>query len=699
VLASGSIFSRYAEHVIKNNINNAQQASPVAADRAFAMSPVKGDDVTLIPTAKYTYYQYSFENFNPLQSLVFPHIHADKNLVIGANTSAGKTICAEMLMDRVIAAGKKIIYLSPLKSLTQEKYSDWQVRFPSSSVEIMTGDYALSDAQVNKLKSVDIVCMTSEMLDSRTRKFASEKNTWLYDVGLVICDESHIIGVESRGHACETGIMRFTQINPDARVLLLSATMPNVEEFGEWLTVLNGKETDIVYCDWRPVVLKMNYTEYSTQGDYYDNRAAKIAEAVDIVMSKPAEKFLVFVHDKTTGREIIKSLKEEGVLALFHNADLNIKDRLAIESQFRIKNGGLRVLVATSTLAWGVNLPARNVVITGVHRGMNEVDVLDLIQMFGRAGRYGIDTEGFVYMVLPQGSVDRWKAILNNPKPVDSCLKQLEVLAFHVLSEIHTKNIVNEKGVFEWFSRSLAHIQQVSINDTEASHVLQDLINMHMIKKQSMGGVLHISNMGIVSALMYYSPYDIYDWYRNFEQVHNGKHTIDSVLAWAIADVPSNRMSYVPKSLINEVTDRKNMLTRQGIDVSYSDFTSISAIIAAHHCFDGSEPSDGIIKSVMRTLQYDAPRVISTLEMLDSNYARWGMDWKELGVRLSYGVGSEMLDLVRINGVGKARAGKLYSLGYTDSASVAKATVEKLKPAFTIKLAKEIIENAKQLNR
>ena len=336
VLSATNIFIAYAEKALKEKVYT---YSKTAVSRTFNLKPTKGEDVIIIPTSAYTPYQYSFPNFNPVQSLVFPYINVDHNLIVGANTSAGKTICAEILMDGILAQDKKVIYLSPLKSLTQEKYSDWQKRFADKKIEIMTGDYSLSEGQVAKLKGVDIICMTSEMLDSRSRKFESEKNLWLYNVGLLIVDESHIVGMSGRGDACEVGIMRFSQINPDARILLLSATMPNVEEFGEWTTMLNNKETDIVFCDWRPVKLNMHYIEYSTDGDYYDRRNAKMQEAIDLVLEKPDEKFLVFVHDKSTGREILNLLKAKGVSALFHNADLEINDRLKIEEQYKIKHG------------------------------------------------------------------------------------------------------------------------------------------------------------------------------------------------------------------------------------------------------------------------------------------------------------------------------------------------------------------------
>lgn len=697
VLNEENVVLRYVNLVMRNK---AATSGKALASRKFTLKPTSGDDVTLIDTKEHPFHQYPFPTFNPVQSLVFPYREKDCNLIVGANTSAGKTICAEIVMDIVLKANKKVIYLSPLKSLTQEKYVDWQKRFPEHNIDIMTGDYAISQSKVKKLMKTDIICMTSEMLDSRTRKFESEKNGWLYDVGLVVVDESHIIGSEGRGHACETGIMRFSQINNKARLLLLSATMPNVEEFGTWTTLLNGKKTKIVFCDWRPVVLQTTYKEYSTQGDYYDNRDAKIAETIDVVQRKPDEKFLVFVHDKATGRALVKAMKSEGLHSVFHNADLNIKERIEIEDSFRDRQKGLRVLISTSTLAWGVNLPARNVVICGVHRGMSEVDELDLIQMCGRAGRYGIDDAGFVFMVVPAGTTEKWRTTLNNPHTVDSGLKKHEILAFHILGEIHTKNIRNVRDVEGWFERSLASVQAETIDESDTDVVINELLNMGMVKKTKMGNLFKITGMGKVSALMYYSPYDIFDWYKNFEQVIDMRlENNNTAVAWALTDISSNRLSYMPKALQDKAANMRTQLQKYGVTTPTSELTAIASILGAEHSLEGTVPMDGQVKGAMRTVQYDAPRMSSALEMLDTMHAQWDVDWPELGLRVQYGVTGEMLDLVKIPGVGKARAERLYELGFNSSEDVAQADVSTLKAGFTLKMAKRIVEQAKKLNK
>lgn len=170
------IYKRYQE-IVENNQSKQEvtKAKTKARDKVFTLKPVSGESIKLLPTADYKYHKYPFEMFNPVQSLVLPLSGRDCNIVVGANTSAGKTICAEIVMDPVLALGKKVIYMSPLKALTQEKFTEWGRRFPNKKIMIMTGDYVLSEQKMKEVNEADIICMTSEMVDSRTRKISTEK--------------------------------------------------------------------------------------------------------------------------------------------------------------------------------------------------------------------------------------------------------------------------------------------------------------------------------------------------------------------------------------------------------------------------------------------------------------------------------------------------------------------------------------------
>lgn len=682
------------------------------------------DNIELIPTKTYQVWNYSFEEFNPVQSEVYPHRKEDKNMIIGANTSAGKTICAELLIDHTLSEGKRVIYLSPLKALTQEKYDDWKDRYPDETITILTGDYTLSDEMKNKLSISNIIVMTSEMADSRTRRMHVEKNYWLKEVGLVIVDESHILST-SRGHAVESGLMRFTKINPRARILFLSATMPNVGELGEWLTILNSKKTAVIYNTWRPVALQMHYHEYmiktnrSGYEDYWASQEAKRSMAVEIAMSKPNEKFLIFCHDKGTGRDIVRRLKEAGVSdAIFHNADLDLNERLEVEGKFADRNNGIRVLVSTSTLAWGRNLPARNVIIVGIHRGINEVDQLDIIQMAGRAGRYGIDDEGHVYMIVPQGSSAAWEETFRNPRPVTSVLNDHVILAFHVLAEIQNREIKSVNDLFSWYGRSLAAKQEVKpFTEHDAEGLMKDLERMETI---TFSGIIpSITNLGKVSAWLYFSPYDVYAWYKNFDLVFNQKYTKeedipsgelgkpiiggqnviisfdDTTLAWAIGDIPSNDMGYVPKDIKSECDNWKWSLRNRGISAT----DAIATSVAVFHCLAG-EDDKGLMAAMKRGVIYDIDRVTQALSLIDGMYAKWSKEelWKILPARVKYGIPAEVVPLTRLSGVGGKRAKRLWDKGFHSLEDIAsKENKHELAMAFTPKFASKLQKNAREL--
>lgn len=665
--------------------------------------PEPETSIKLVKTKKYKPYKYSFGEFNPVQSEVLPLAKKDCNLVIGANTSAGKTICAEFLMDATLAKGERVIYLSPLKALTQEKYEDWKVRFSDFNISILTGDYTLSEKRKKELAKADIIVMTSEMCDSRTRRMKSEKNYWLNEVGLVVVDESHILTTD-RGHAVEAGIMRFTSINKMARILFLSATMPNCNELAEWLYFLNGKSSKVVYSTWRPVVLNIDYVSYTPamndwgREDYWSTQALKLSMAVELAMSKPDEKFLIFVHDKGTGRRIVKALEKVGETAYFHNADLDLNERLEVESKFEDRDNGIRVLVSTSTLAWGRNLPARNVVVVGIHRGLIEVDELDIIQMSGRAGRYGIDDEGFVSILLPIDKMDLWIEKFVNPRPVNSVL--YENIHFHAIAEIDSRTVQDSETLAHWYSRSLADFQSSEkMDETKAEQLLNTYSEMEMIEGD--GIRIFPTGLGRVCAWLYFHPSDVYRWYKNFEVVFNTEilNTTDEemLISWAIGDIPSNNMGFIPKPI---KMDAEEFMFHLLNEYSIRSTEAVVGAMTCYHAITGNKEIPDYLKSFKRKLIFDIERVNKALSLIDSQYAMWNKKnfWSVLPQRVKYGVPAEVADLTRIDQIGGAKAMKLYENGFTTIEEIANSTIKNLCKVMTPALAKKIKHRAEMLS-
>lgn len=657
---------------------------------------------------------YTWEFLNPVQSAMFNEaLEPDCNTVISASTSAGKTVCAEMVADRMLEEGYRVVYLSPLKSLTQEKYADWQNLWPDKNICILTGDYVLSQQRKEELQDADIIVMTSEMCDSRTRRMRREGNRWLEEVGVIIVDEAHILTTD-RGHAVETGIMRFASINPGARIMLLSATMPNVEQLGRWLTTLNDKETKVIKSQWRPVELEFNYPMYNVvtrangSMDYHETQLAKIDLACNIVNSSGLEdqKFLVFVHDKNTGRRIVRKLEDRGINAKFHNANLDMQERLGIEKQFQSRRrGSLRVLVSTSTLAWGRNLPARNVIIVGAYRGINEVDPLDLIQMAGRAGRYGIDDRGTVFMLTPENQTNLYQDMLTNPRPITSVLAVKETLAFHMLAEMQNRVVTGHRSFVEWFKRSFAsYSENTTDSQIEAlcQSVIQDMLDLNMIQLRSSAiDSYQCTQLGSVSAWLYYSPYDIAAWHRNFtayfsDNVQNSEEE-PVALAWAFANIPSFDFGYCPKDLDRTYNELHAMLSRNMLHLSVGLTPHVSAAFAM---VQGIEPASPSVKIAASAIRYDFDRMMHAIRLIDKRVAQWGADMKTVAARLKYGIGPELVPLVQIKGVGAKRAKKLYDSGLKTIKAVASpAGKRKMLRIFKPALVNKIYAAAKKANK
>lgn len=607
-------------------------------------------------TSKFDLIKFPYKTFNPVQSLILDHYDKDTNLVVAAATSVGKTCIAEMLLAYTIQVQqKKGIFLSPLKAVTKEKYDSWTDPthpFSKYNISIVTGDYVLTDARVDELKAADIILLTSEMLDSRTRNIALEKNSWLLDTGTLVCDEAHLLTVEERGDNLETGLMRFTNLVKDCRVVLLSATMPNVDEIADWISKLNSRSTVCINSSWRPCVLDVHFEPFNDRGDYFQVEESKRSKAIQLVTSHPTDKFLVFVHSKKLGESICRALQGYGEKVEFHSADLPLHRRVDIEKSFRSKDG-IRILVCTSTLAWGVNLPARRVVICGVTRGWTPVSTIDLRQMAGRAGRVGLDPKGDVYLLVPHSESMIVESRFNKPEEIVSRLKDRSDLAFHLVSEINQELISDEKSLADWYNRSLAAFQGIPLDSKEAELVLRDLLTIGAVKLE--GSKYKITKLGKVSSDLYLSPFDVSAWARNFSAILRSKHSEDDVaIAWALTDIPMfNDKFQTSIDIKDDLESATRRLIRLGITGKYN---------VAGLYLQGK--LSGKIPPNLRNVTVDVDRGVAACSQLDKEM-KWFVNpyFNALKIRLENGVSFRYANLMVLDGVGKVYAEKLLADG------------------------------------
>lgn len=304
-------------------------------------------------TSEYDYFQLPFDEFNPAQESVVPYFTEDVNIILSFPTAVGKTAMAECIMGYHLVADSncKVVYESPFRSLSSQKYLEWQgnEQFSKHGLLLCSSDYMPNMDEYNKAR---MIVITAESLAARSR--SKTHLSWLEKVSCFVFDEAHLIGQDRRGASLEYAIMRLTEINPKARLILLSATLGNALEIAKWVKSLNGKPTKFIHSKWRPCKLVYRHHTISGRAAYAPDLPSKLKKLIK--EEGFGEKILVFVHSKRFGRKLVKKLGREGIRTAFHNASLDAKKRKELEDLFSKQYSGLDVLVSTSTLSAGVNI-------------------------------------------------------------------------------------------------------------------------------------------------------------------------------------------------------------------------------------------------------------------------------------------------------------------------------------------------------
>lgn len=579
------------------------------------------------------------------------------------------TVCAEIYMAyEVRKRGGKAIYIGPLKALTKEKEIEWSDKdhhFGDLKTSICTGDYRLTTNRVKELDAADLIVMTPEMLSSRVRNQKSEKSNFLKQIGCIVFDESHLLTVPGRGDHIEVALMKITEMNPNVRIVLLSATMPNVDNICEWVTKLTNRDTYYLESSYRPVPLNVHYETYWDAGKYDEKEQEKVATAVGIVSYHKDDKFLVFVHTKRTGQLIVDTLKRHGIESEFHNADLTLEKRLKLEKKFK-EDKNFRVVVATSTLAWGINMPARRVVIVGVDRGLQRVENYDINQMIGRSGRLGLDPRGDAYILVPESKKDDViRSLKANPLIKSQLLEDVgghhKTLAFHVVSEIHHGNIKTKDAFHEWFRRSLAYHQNLSFGDVAIDKVIDLLLKCKAIMIED--GEYKATSIGIIASMFYFSPFDVADLRTNFKDVFDrNRQDDDYAVSIALGNLDGNRFGIVNKNEKTEMSRYQTQIERMFGKGKLLD-PAIKISCAYYNMLHGLDSPT--FASIQSGLRFDFDRTAEVLNAIDSMTMKGANSsfFKTLKMRVAYGVRSELVPLCEIPNVGKVRAENLYNAG------------------------------------
>jgi len=664
-----------------------------------------------------------------------------ENFVLSLPTAGGKTFIATLSMINKLQKSRcKIIYIVPLVSLANEKYKYYQNFFKGKyKVAISVGDYDSADPWLSRY---DIIIVTSEKLDSLLR----HNIDWIREVCLVVVDEIHLLTDPSRGPTLEVLITKLKKIIPKAQFVCLSATIKNVREIADWL------DAKYFVSDFRPVKLYegvafdskiyfLNKKGYELKGELEEGITQNLLDlkkqGLFFVSTRRGAESLAEKLSKLVSSRLLRQEKRElqklsddilNVLEIptrqckrlakcvkngvaFHHAGLLRKQKLLIEDNFR--KGIIKIIVATPTLALGINLPAFRVIVRDAKRyyrgfGAAYIPVLEYKQFCGRAGRPQYDSFGESVLCAKteeeaQELVDRF--IMGEPEAITSKLAMEPVLRMHILALISTKFCLSEKSLYDFFSKTFYayHYGDMRIVNDKISELLELLIKWNFVKRR--GKRILPTRIGSRISELYIDPLTAHHFIESIKISKKRK-----INEFSILQLISNTIEMHPllSVRVGEFADLEDLLAREEEyilqkipeewELEFDDFfrslktamlfydwineLTEDQLLAKYHVAPGElrgrlEIADWLIYSLS-----ELTRLISYKKILPKI--------RKLRVRLQYGVKEELLPLVRLKQIGRVRARKLFDVGLTSLSKLRKIPLESLSRVIGPKIAYDI---------
>ena len=664
------------------------------------------------------------------------------SMVVASPTASGKTFIAEMAMLRaVIGERKKAIYVAPMRALVSEKFEELKEAYPYLKIAMSIGDL---DSLDQWLASYDIIFVSTEKLDSLIRHGLS----WLDSVGCVVIDEIHMLDDPGRGPTLEVLITKLRRLCRRAQVIALSATVGNAEEISGWL------HSELVESTYRPVKLEKGIVfdgkaYYPPLGAFdspeelkgssaipeiriaqdtlarkkqilvflgtkrnAEASSEKIAQAVHEVLTVDEKLKLAKVSDEilhALGKPTLQCEKLSKVVAkgvAFHHSGLVNAQRHLVENAF--KAGILKVICATPTLSLGINIPAHTVLVRDTNRysdaaGAEKLSVNEVTQLFGRAGRPKYDTEGRALLIARSQAeiMDLYHRYIDAElEPISSKLGVLPVLRTHVLAFIASGMLKTHEGILNFLDETLYGYQFSNTREMEEilKDVLRELEKWQFIAK--MGSTYVPTRIGARVSELYIDPLSakwlidtlprvkddvsyLFMVCNTLEMRPHNKATEEAnelffdyqpLLEGTGATMESQMSSYYdpvkPLSTALMLRDWMNEIPEREIVKKY-----------------GSTPGSLFVKlGNLDWLLYASSELskllhISTIKIL------------ELRVRSKYGIKKELLDLTRLEQVGRVRARLMYDNGIRRVSDLrAEGSAEKVEKLFGKDIAKRILE-------
>jgi len=676
------------------------------------------------------------ELYPPQEDSIGPALLGE-NLVLAIPTASGKSLVAYLAILASVLRGGKALYIVPLRALAAEKYDDLKAFEPLGvKVGISVGDY---DSPDPTLERFDVLVATSERADSLLR----HRTSWLQRLTVVVADEVHLINDPDRGPTLEVTLAKLRQVNPRAQVLALSATIKNSDELARWL------EAEHVRSDWRPVPLK--------EGVYYDGAVHFVDGAVqpvrideddlsglvtDIMAS--GGQALIFVSTrrstealaKALSRDVREKLNEKEIEYLskvaealirgqeeatsmaarlgkcveggvaFHNAGLTIEQRALVEKEFR--KGRIRCIVATPTLAMGVNTPARRVVIRDLNRfdvnyGLSPIPVLEVKQMCGRAGRPRYDPYGeAILFAKDEDDIDELfqEYFLSPPEAIESKLGSEPALRMHVLASVATGHVGSEEELFAFFNRTfLAFSGDIYAIRGKVLEVLEFLRKEDFITRND--GFLKATFFGKRTSDLYIDPLSAV---RMRDALEDPKDSTFYHL-WSICSTPDMPKLYLRRGDYAWVEQKIEQEDLASPVEDYDFFLAEVKTATLLHDWILERTEEEVTKKFgigpgdIRRMTDQAEWLLYSMAELGKIFNKKKVrDLTRLTIRIRYGVKEELLELVSLRGIGRVRARALHRRGLRTLRDLQKVDPNELAriPSIGPAIAKRIKEQVGQ---
>jgi helicase len=652
--------------------------------------------------------------YPPQEECVRAGLFLGKNLLVAIPTASGKTLVAEMAMHHHIARGGKCLYIVPLKALASEKLGEFSGK--KVRVGISTGDY---DRREEYLGRNEIIIATSEKVDSLMRN----NTPWLSGITLLVVDEVHLLDSEDRGPTLEMVITKLRSRNPSMQILGLSATIGNPRTLAGWLDAAPVTST------WRPVLLR--------EGVFYRgvirfNDGERKVEGVskfndlNLCLDTVAEggQCLVFVSSRRNAEAFAKraasalkraspalaaSSRELAGLAetemerslaacvergaAFHHAGLRREQRKIVEAGFRA--GEIKCIASTPTLAAGLNLPARRVIIRDYLRyrageGMAPIPVREYQQMAGRAGRPRLDPYGEAILIAKDRDAvqDLTCAYLEAPpEDVHSRCGSAKAICTHVLALIATGFASTGAQVMGFLDRTFY------VHENRNRRGLEEVVGsaLSFLEKSEMvvrlGKDVTATELGALVSRLYLDPRSAESITRCLAKVENFTGIGLLHLLCSTPDMPTLYIRQADVPILERYLYEHEgaiwlALPSFGEEECETFFRALKTALVLADWTDevgeamiceryGINPGD--IYSFVESVQW----LVHAAARLSAKFApHLARPVRDMEVRIRSGVKAELLPLVSLRGIGRVRARRLFNNGIMGPEGIRSAGVD-----------------------